>query len=96
MANLRKTISRIQARQTELGTELLIFTATGVRIKPDAFVCDLFELASPMAVAHLKICGGWLPSYARISWLCSPTKASARSNGSPASATGTWRSWWMR
>ncbi|MFW8608000.1 SARP family transcriptional regulator [Rhizobium beringeri] len=47
MANLRKTISRIQARQTELGTELLVFTATGVRIKPDAFVCDLFELAKP-------------------------------------------------
>ncbi|MGO7586578.1 SARP family transcriptional regulator [Rhizobium ruizarguesonis] len=47
MANLRKTISRIQARQTELGTELLIFTATGVRIKPDAFVCDIFELAKP-------------------------------------------------
>ncbi|NKK61164.1 SARP family transcriptional regulator [Rhizobium leguminosarum bv. viciae] len=47
MANLRKTISRIQARQTELGTELLIFTATGVRIKPDAFVCDLFEVAKP-------------------------------------------------
>nr|WP_205934203.1 SARP family transcriptional regulator [Rhizobium leguminosarum] len=47
MANLRKTISRIQARQTELGTELLVFTATGVRIKPDAFVCDLFELTKP-------------------------------------------------
>ncbi|MBY5455889.1 SARP family transcriptional regulator [Rhizobium leguminosarum] len=47
MANLRKTISRIQARQTELGTELLVFTSTGVRIKPDAFVCDLFELAKP-------------------------------------------------
>jgi DNA-binding SARP family transcriptional activator len=46
MANLRKSISRIQARQTELGTELLVFTATGVRIKPDAFVCDLSELAN--------------------------------------------------
>jgi hypothetical protein len=31
---------------TELGTELLVFTATGVRIKPDAFVCDLSELAN--------------------------------------------------
>jgi len=46
MANLRKSISRIQARQIELGTELLVFTATGVRIKPDAFVCDLSELAN--------------------------------------------------
>lgn len=47
MANLRKTISRIQARQTELGIELLVFTATGARIMPDAFVCDLSELANP-------------------------------------------------
>ncbi|MDR9771777.1 SARP family transcriptional regulator [Rhizobium hidalgonense] len=46
MANLRKTISRIQARQTELGAELLAFTATGVRVRPDAFSGDLFELAN--------------------------------------------------
>ncbi|EJC83963.1 DNA-binding transcriptional activator of the SARP family [Rhizobium leguminosarum bv. trifolii WSM2297] len=47
MANLRKTISRIQARQIELGTELLAFTATGVRVRPDAFSGDLFELTNP-------------------------------------------------
>ncbi|PDS78833.1 SARP family transcriptional regulator [Rhizobium sp. L43] len=47
MANLRKTISRIQARQAELGTELLVFTATGARVRPEAFVDDLSELANP-------------------------------------------------
>ncbi|MBB3648957.1 DNA-binding SARP family transcriptional activator/TolB-like protein [Rhizobium sp. BK619] len=47
MANLRKTISRIQKRQTELGAELLAFTATGVRVRSDAFSGDLFELADP-------------------------------------------------
>jgi DNA-binding SARP family transcriptional activator/TolB-like protein len=47
MANLRKTISRIQARQAELGIELLVFSATGVRIRPDAFTCDLSVLANP-------------------------------------------------
>ncbi|MBX5171036.1 MULTISPECIES: SARP family transcriptional regulator [unclassified Rhizobium] len=46
MANLRKTISRVQARQTQLGTELLIFTATGVRVRPDAFAGDLSELVN--------------------------------------------------
>ena len=46
MANLRKTISRIQARQAELGIELLVFSATGVRIRPDAFACDLSVLAN--------------------------------------------------
>ncbi|MGR8965106.1 hypothetical protein ACU8MP_30215 (plasmid) [Rhizobium leguminosarum] len=48
------SISRIQARQTELGTELLVFTATGVRIKPDAFVCDLSELANPDSEGALE------------------------------------------
>lgn len=47
MANLRKTISRVQARQTQLGTELLIFSATGVRVRPDAFAGDLSELVNP-------------------------------------------------
>ena len=47
MANVRKTISRIQARQAELGIELLVFSATGVRIRPDAFACDLSIFANP-------------------------------------------------
>nr|WP_240539730.1 SARP family transcriptional regulator [Rhizobium sp. CCGE 510] len=47
MANLRKTISRVQARQTQLGTELLIFTATGVQVRPDAFAGDFSELVQP-------------------------------------------------
>ncbi|WHO77148.1 SARP family transcriptional regulator [Rhizobium sp. BT03] len=47
MANLRKTISRIQTRQSELGAELLAFTATGVRVRPDAFSGDLVEFANP-------------------------------------------------
>lgn len=57
MANLRKTISRIQKRQTELGAELLAFTATGVRVRSDAFSGDLFELANPEgddALARLR------------------------------------------
>lgn len=44
MANLRKMISRIQARQAELGVELLVFTATGVRIRREVFVADRPEL----------------------------------------------------
>ncbi len=44
MANLRKMISRIQARQAELGVELLAFTATDVRVRREAFVADRSEL----------------------------------------------------
>lgn len=44
MANLRKMISRVQARQAELGVELLVFSATGVRIRREAFVVDRSEL----------------------------------------------------
>ncbi len=44
MANLRKTISRVQARQAELGVEFVTFSATGARINRDAFVADRSEL----------------------------------------------------
>ena len=44
MANLRKMISRVLARQAELGVELLAFTATGARIRRGVFIADRPEL----------------------------------------------------
>lgn len=42
--NLRKLISRIQMRQSELGAEFLSFTPTSVRVLRDAFGSDLDEI----------------------------------------------------
>jgi DNA-binding SARP family transcriptional activator/tetratricopeptide (TPR) repeat protein len=54
MANLRKTISRIQARQAELGVEFVVFTATGARLNRDAFVADRSELDTLLAADPLE------------------------------------------
>ncbi len=55
MANLRKMISRVQARQAELGVELLVFTATGVRIRREVFVADRSELDMPSLADPLEV-----------------------------------------
>ncbi|MGM4913049.1 SARP family transcriptional regulator [Rhizobium sp. 768_B6_N1_8] len=55
MANLRKMISRVQARQAELGVELLVFTATGVRIRREAFVADCSELETLSSADPLDV-----------------------------------------
>jgi len=55
MANLRKMISRVQARQAEIGAELLIFTATGVRIRREVFVADRSELDTQSSAGPLDV-----------------------------------------
>ncbi len=47
LSNLRKTISRIKARQDQLGSQFLIFTDTAVSLDPASLTADFTDLPLP-------------------------------------------------